>query len=214
MSNRTHRVSSGPAATAFFKALLTAILPAAVLLAAACHSPAGAGSLWSDESINLFSNHKAMHIGDIVTVIIVESSSASNQSQTKLTKETTNDLTGSGAGQLDFIKLFSASMDYSKEHQGKGQTTLNGSMNARLTAEIIEIRPNGNLVVEGSRMVQVNEDVDEITLRGVIRPEDIAADNTVMSTFLSEAQISYTGSGPNKNAGRQGLISRILDLLF
>lgn len=191
-------------------------LAAALLIVAAGGpaGPAGAGSLWSDESVNLFSNHKAMHVGDIVTVIIVENSSASNQSQTKLSKETNSGLSGSGAGELDFIKLFSASMDYSKEHQGKGQTSLTGSMKAQLTAEVMEIRPNGNLVIEGSRLVQINDDVDEITLRGVIRSEDIAADNTVLSTFLSEAQIAYTGSGPNKNAGRQGLIGRILDLIF
>lgn len=179
-------------------------------LAATCE----AESMWDDESVNLFSNHKARQVGDIVTVIIVEDASASSQSQTKLTKESKSDLTGTGSGQLDFIRLFGASMDYSKEHQGKGQTTQSGKMKARITAEIIEIRPNGNLVVEGSRLVKINEDVDEITLRGVIRPADIAADNTVLSTYLSEAQIAYTGSGPNKNTGRQGLIARILDLIF
>ncbi len=188
-------------------------LSTAVLLigsAATCE----AESMWDDESVNLFSNHKARQVGDIVTVIIVEDASASSQSQSKLTKETSSDFSGTGSGQLDFIRLFGAKMDYSKEHQGKGQTTQSGKMNARITAEIVEIRPNGNLVVEGSRMVKINEDVDEITLRGVIRPADIAADNTVLSTYLSEAAIAYTGSGPNKNAGRQGLIARILDLIF
>lgn len=183
-------------------------------LAAALAAPAGAASLWSDESVHFFSNHKAMHVGDIVTVIIVEQSSASNKSELKLTKETSNQLEGSGLNKLDFIPLMSGGIDYQKEHQGKGETTLNGRLNARVTAEVMEIRPNGNLVIEGSRSVLINDDEDRISVRGVLRPEDIAADNTVLSTYLSEAQISYTGDGPNDNATRQGLITRILDLLF
>jgi len=67
-------------------------------------------------------------------------------------------------------------------------------MSARVTAEVKEIRPNGNLVIEGSRSVLINDDEDRISVRGVLRPEDIAADNTVLSTYLSEAQISYTGT--------------------
>ncbi len=175
---------------------------------------AAATSLWVEEAESFFANRKAMHIGDIVTVIIVEDASASNKSEMKLSKETSNQLDGKGAGKLDFIPLMSGGIDYQKEHQGKGETKLNGRMNARVTAEVIEVRPNGNLVVEGSRIVQINEDEDRILVRGVIRPDDIAADNTVLSTYLSEAQISYTGSGPNKNAARQGLVARLLDLLF
>jgi len=177
-------------------------------------SEISANSLWSDQSINLFSNNKAMKIGDIVTVIIVEDASASNQSQMKLTKDSSTDLSGSGSGKLDFIPLFGGSMDYKKDHQGKGQTSLSGQMKARVTAEVVEIRPNGNLVIEGTRAVEINEDTDEIKLRGVIRPEDIASDNTILSTYLSDAQLSYSGTGPGKQAGRQGIIARLLDLVF
>ncbi len=177
-------------------------------------SPARAESLWNRSSTHFFSNHKAMHVGDIVTVIIVEDASASNQNQTKLTKETATDLSTTASGKLDFLPILGGKIDYKKEHQGKGQTTMNGKMNARITATIVEIRPNGNLVIEGSRQVQINEDTDEIKIRGVIRPEDIAADNTILSTYLSEGQVSYTGSGPGKNTGQQGLIARLMDLLF
>ncbi len=189
---------------------MTAICVLMVFLAGS----ARADSLWSEMSINLFSNHKAMHVGDILTVIIVEDASASNQTQVKLTKESKTDLAGQGSGKLDFIPLLGGKMTYKKEHQGKGQTTLSGKMNARLTVTVVEIRPNGNLVIEGSRKVRINEDVDEITVQGVIRPEDIAADNTVLSTYISEGQIGYAGSGPGKHAGRQGIILRFLDLIF
>jgi flagellar L-ring protein precursor FlgH len=172
------------------------------------------GSLWDEASVPLFANRKATAIGDVVTVIIVEEASASNQTQMKLTKENSVDMSGEGSGKLDFIPLFGGQFDYTKEHQGKGQTSLSGRMSARVTAMVVEILPNGNLVIEGSRNVRINEDTDQITLRGVVRPEDIRADNTVLSTYLADAQISYTGSGPSKNAGKQGIIARLLDLLF
>jgi len=192
---------------------------AGVLLIGCIVAFAGTGrvegeSLWNDSSLNLFSNNKAMKVGDIVTVIIVEDASASNQNQMKLTKETKKSLDGSGSGTLDFIPLMGGKLDYKKEHQGKGQTSVSGKIDARVTAEVVEIRATGNLVIEGSRTVRINDDEDVITVRGVLRPQDIAADNTVLSTYLSEAQIGYTGSGPGKNAAKQGIIARILDLIF
>ncbi len=185
-----------------------------VLLGSLIAPSASANSLWNSRSINIFSNNKAMKIGDIVTVIIVENSSASTNSQNKLTKDSSTDLSGVGSGKLDFIPLFGGKMSYTKDQQGKGQTTLSGNMTARVTAEVIEIRPNGNLVIEGSRSVEINEETDEIKLHGVIRPQDIASDNTILSTYLSEAQLSYAGTGPGKQAGRQGIVARLLDLVF
>jgi flagellar L-ring protein FlgH len=172
------------------------------------------GSLWRDSSALLFAQRKATQIGDLVTVVIVEDASASNKSQLQLTKQTKTDLSGEGSGKLSFLPIFGGTLDYSKEQQGKGQTTLSGQMSARVTAEVIEILPDGNYLIEGSRSVKINDDLDRITVRGVVRPEDIRADNSVLSTFLAQAQIAYVGSGPGKNAARQGLISRILDLLF
>lgn len=190
------------------------LVAAVLLLLCSVSGPVAAKSLWNAESINLFSNNKAMRIGDIVTVIIVEDASASSQTQMKLTKANEISANGTASGALDFIPLFTGKIDYSKDQQGKGQTSMGGQMSAQVTAEVVEIRPNGNLVIEGSRQVEINEDTDQITIRGIIRPEDIASDNTILSTYLSDAQVSYTGTGPSKNAARQGLIARLLDLVF
>ncbi len=173
-----------------------------------------AESLWREGSVNLFSNYKAMKVGDIVTVIIAEDATASSQTQMKSNKKNETTLAGKGVGALDFIPLFGLDGEYEKKFDGKGQTSVAGRMNARVTATVIEIRPSGNLVIEGSRTVQINNDTDVITVRGILRPQDIASDNTVLSTFLSEAQIGYTGSGPSKNTAKQGLLARFLDLFF
>ncbi len=172
------------------------------------------GSLWRDTSALFFAQRKASQIGDLVTVIIVEDASATNKSQLQVSKVNKTDLSGEGSGKLSFLPIFGGTLDYNKNQQGKGQTTLSGQMTARVTAEVIEILPDGNYMIEGSRSVKINDDLDRITVRGVVRPEDIRADNSVLSTYLAQAQIAYVGSGPGKNAARQGLISRILDLLF
>jgi flagellar L-ring protein FlgH len=172
------------------------------------------GSLWRDSSALLFAQRKASQLGDLITVIIVEDASATNKSQLQVSKQSKTDLSGEGSGKLSFLPIFGGTLDYTKDQQGKGQTTLSGQMSARVTAEVIEILPDGNYLIEGSRSVKINDDLDRITVRGVVRPEDIRADNSVLSTYLAQAQIAYVGSGPGKNAARQGLISRILDLLF
>ena len=97
---------------------------------------------------------------------------------------------------------------------GTGQTSLSGQLSTKITAKVIEIRPNGHLVIEGSRLISVNGDDDRITLHGVARPEDIQADNTILSTYLAEAQISYNGKGPAKDAAHRGFLLRVLSWLF
>lgn len=215
-----HRASrGGPRASALALLLCGVLLGAAGqgIEASAGSGPEGAGSegsLWSEQGTLFFQQRKAMQIGDLVTVIIVEESSARNASEMKVSKESGAELGGQGSGKLDFIPLFGGQYDYKKEHQGKGETSLSGQMSARVTAEVREVLPDGNYVIEGSRSVKINDDLDRITVRGVVRPEDITAGNTVLSTYLAQAQIAYVGSGPGKNAARQGIIARILDLLF
>ena len=172
-------------------------------------------SLWNDEGGNRYSNRKAMHVGDLITVLVVESSQGTNTAMLKTSKESkVNAAGGKGTGALGFLPLFGANTDVKDELNGTGQTSLSGQLSTKITAKVIEIRPNGHLVIEGSRLVSVNGDDDRITLHGVARPEDILADNTIISTYLAEAQISYNGKGPVKNAARRGLLLRVLSWFF
>jgi flagellar L-ring protein FlgH len=172
-------------------------------------------SLWSDEGGNRYSNRKAMHVGDIITVMVTESSQGTNRSSLKTKKESKiNAEGGPGAGTLGFLPAFSAKTGIKDELDGSGQTSLSGQLNTKISAEIIEIRPNGHLVIEGSRLISVNGDDDRITLHGVARPEDIRADNTIYSVYLAEARISYNGKGPVKGAAHRGLLLRIVSWFF
>jgi len=187
------------------------------LLAAAGPSAAqGTGaSLWDDAAGNRYANRKAVRIGDLITVLVIESSEGSNRSSLKTKKESTIDANGGpGRGPLGFLPIFNAKTSVKDEMDGSGATSVSGQLTAKITVQVIEVRPNGNLVIEGSRLVNVNGDEDRITLHGVVRPEDIRADNTVLSTYLSEARIAYQGKGPTKSAARRGVLLRIVSWFF
>jgi flagellar L-ring protein FlgH len=180
-------------------------LLAGLLLPAVCFSativPAG-GSLFAD--------HSAHAVGDIVTVLIVESSTASKATLTKT--NTTAQHSGSSVDKLDFFGMWG--LDADNKSVGEGSTARRGDLQARITVEITDVAENGLLSVEGTRSVKVNGEEEQIMLRGTLRPEDIQADNSVYSTFLSNASIEYTGEGVLASAERPGFVTRFFNWLF
>jgi flagellar L-ring protein FlgH len=188
----------------------------------ASRSPAN-GSLWAESgrSLNeMFINAKARRIGDIVTIRIVESSTASNKASTD-----TDRTTGMNVGLTSFFKLednfpstksffnpFSpVQSEYESEFKGSGTTVRSGALEAYMSARIVQILPNGNFFIEGNREVRVNNENQVITLTGVVRPRDISGDNVIQSTYIADARISYSGSGIVNDQQRPGWLMRILD---
>lgn len=192
---------------AAFAATLALLAPAAA---------AAAGSLWQEAEENsmssgLFSEVKGHKIGDILTVLIIENSTATHKATTQ-TKKSNNLSVKAGTGPLNFIPGMgnTASSDF----QGDGTTSQSGNLTAKVSAKIIRKLPNGNLVIEGKRTVRINEENQEITLTGTVRPTDIAADNTVLSSYLADASIRYKGNGVNNAANRRGVLKRVSDFVF
>ena len=185
-------------------------------LAACCFAgPAGADSLWKDADRSFFVDHRARDVGDLVTVLIVEQASGSNAASGQTSKENKFSTSGGpGAGLFKFLGAFSADAKSKNDFSGSGQASVANKLNARLTARVVQVDPAGNLVVQGSRLVAVNHDQEELTLTATVRPEDVRADNTVLSTYLADAAISYRGHGPNAAAQHQGLLSRVLNWIF
>jgi flagellar L-ring protein precursor FlgH len=146
------------------------------------------------EYISLYSDHKANRVGDIVTIIIAESSRASKSDATQTSKKS-----GSNGSLSDLFGLgklpLSVGVDGGSDYSGSGTTTRSGSMDAKISVSVKEILPNGNLVLEGTRNVNVNDDMQTITISGMVRPEDIAPDNTVLSIYMANAEIKYKGQG-------------------
>ncbi len=178
------------------------------------------GSLWSNGASSMFADHKARHVGDIVTVTISESSSATKEASTSTDRtssyqagipnffglETKDWVTETG---IDLSNIVNASG--SNSFEGEGKTVRKGDLTASLTTQVIERYPNGNFKIRGGKEVMVNNEVQVIYLTGIIRPVDITAANTVDSTKVLNARISYTGRGVVSDKQKAGWMTRVLD---
>jgi flagellar L-ring protein precursor FlgH len=183
------------------------------------------GSLWVDDGSlsEMFINPKAHRVGDIVTIKIVENSKATNKATTK-----TDRSTDTSVGLTEFFGLekrfpstsnffnpFSpVTSTYSNQFDGSGSTARSGALTAYMSARIVRLRPNGNLIIEGNREVRVNNENQIITLTGEVRPRDISPENIVQSTYIADARISYSGSGVLNDQQRPGWLARILDKIW
>lgn len=193
------------------------------------------GSLWQDSGplSNLFLDAKARGVGDVVTVRIEESSEATNQANTKagrgssleagidklfgLEKWWDKKLMGEGNDFLPKISPFgnpSVKGSLSSEFDGSGTTSRSGELIAFITCQVTDVLPNGNLRIVGSREVLVNHETQLIILSGVVRPRDIAQDNTIKSTFIAEAKIAYSGSGIIDDRQRPGWLANLLNNIW
>jgi len=183
---------------------------------------ASEGSLWRNHTTmaSLFSDIKARKVGDIVTISIVESSSATGNASTETSRDSS--LKGGVTTFLGYeeqlMKKFknfnSAEMfdaNLGNEFTGSGKTVRSGSLTASITAKIIEELPNGNFVLEGRREVVVNHETQYIVISGIVRPEDISRDNVVLSTFISDARIAYSGKGVVDDLQYPGWFTRLLN---
>ena len=160
---------------------------------------------------SLVTNLKALRIGDLITIIITESSSADASSKTKADNKSEHS-GGPGLGFLDFIKPWDLTVE--NKYKGDGNTQRSGNLRAEITARITEVLHNGDFRLEGTRMVNVNGEKTLIEITGVCRSKDIAPDNTIMSTYISDAQIAYNGSGLVNDAAEPGVVTKVLNWLF
>ena len=167
-------------------------------------------SLWTDKSESYFVKpNKRFYVGDLLTIIISEQSSATSRTGVS-GDEGSSVLVGPGAGMLtSLLPYIKGSMESS--YDGSSGTNKTGSLKAQLTVKIISIDENGNLIFEGSKEIKVNEDIQKLTFTGIVRPEDVRADNTVYSTFVADAKIEYLG---NDYGTKKGILGKILDWLF
>lgn len=171
------------------------------------------GSLWRDDAKNPFTDRKARCVGDVLTVLIIETASATTAAQTQSQKtESTN--VSAGVGPILSALIPNWTTGGTTQTQGQGTTTRSGRLSARLTVVVKQVLPNGNLVIEGTRFVQINKDIQKLVLTGIVRPDDIRSDNTVLSEFIAEATIRYDGKGPVSDRQRMGILFRLLSWLF
>jgi len=164
---------------------------------------------------SLFSDVKAHKVGDILTVLVFEDSRATQSVETKTDKSTSASTSGGpGIGPLDFIPLFGVDADNSSSFNGKGENSRKGQLRARMSVTVVEVRTNGDLVIQGSRAIGINGDRETLTLNGVVRQRDVTPGNTIDSYLIADAEIAYSGKGAGNTASRPGFFTRFLNWLF
>lgn len=164
---------------------------------------------------SLFTDTKALEVGDLLTVIIFEDAQASNE--TSLSSEESNEFAaegGPGIGPLNFIPLFGVDSKNENKYDGKGSNSRKGSIKARMTVEVIARRSNGDLAIYGTRVLEINSEKEVMALSGLVRRADINPNNTIYSYNIANAKITYTGKGPASEGSKPGVVTRLLNWIF
>ena len=178
-----------------------------------------AESLYSDRSYTgLVSDPRADRIGEALTVLVYEQATAATSADRE-TKESVgvsrgfDEMTGTD-GQRNTDAFGEWGADAHTKTEGRGSISRTGRLVASVSVTVIKVEPTGQLRVAGQQMIEFNEETQYITIEGMVRPEDISPDNTVISTRLADAKISYVGHGLLGRQQKPGLITRLLGWLF
>ena len=168
------------------------------------------------QSDNWFGRGRNFEVGDIVTVILDESTQAKRATTTAVSRTSKIDvlpdtaLTKPRSGILGSVKLDGMSTD----SQGAGAADQQASLTGSLAVSVVEVMGNGNLIVRGEKELSLSEGSEIIQIAGVIRPEDISPNNTVLSRRLAHSQISYRGSGDLAAAAKPGWATNIINRIW
>lgn len=161
----------------------------------------------------LYEGQRAHHVGDPLTIILVENTSASKSSSSKLDSSGAVGITPPSTGALSLFKPSDASASGTRGFNGKGTADQSNSLTGAISVTVVAVYPNGTMLVQGQKRVTLNRGDEFVQIKGIVRTADISADNSVPSTRVADARIAYTGKGDVARASRQGWFSRFFQIL-
>ncbi len=168
--------------------------------------------------VALFQDNKSRHVGDVLTVVLVEKTAASKSASTNTAKDTGVDIgtpTVFGAPvSLGGKDVLSASATSSNSFAGKGDSSQSNSLSGNISVTVAQVLPNGNLIVRGEKSLRLNQGKEFVQISGIVRPVDILSDNTVLSTQLADARIAYSGQGAVNDSNTMGWMARFFNSGF
>jgi flagellar L-ring protein FlgH len=188
----------------------------AVALATACALVHGQTLAADDQSLfdpvnykSLVAEEKAYRVGDVLTVIVQESATATSAADSRAQRKT------GIAGEVGSSKVgtHSVSGSFGTDNDGGGRTQRSGRLLATVTVRVTEVSANGDLIVRGEQLVSINGEDQSITLSGTVRPRDVGENNTVASSRIADARIAFNGEGFIADKSKPGWISRLFSLL-
>lgn len=178
---------------------------------------AAAASLWNDSSASPFVTQKPYKVGDVIMILIVETTSAVQKAGTDTQNQ--DSLSASFSHTIERLNPIIApsnSLQGGRQYayKGSGSTTRTSNVLATVAVTVSNVLPNGNLKIEGSHKVSVNDETQEISITGLLRPRDITGWNTVYSYQVADSQVSVKGAGAVGDSSSPGILSRVLNWLF
>jgi flagellar L-ring protein FlgH len=186
--------------------------------AAQAHSEDNNGSLFPTTYKNPLFDRTARNVGDILTVVVSEVASSNMGATTTATKKDSTAATSPliAALKIPLVRQVIGSLSGTADSSvsGAGTSTNTSQVSAKVSVIVKQVMPNGNLVIEGVRWVKVNREETNITFTGIVRRDDVRADNTVASENVAEARITNSSKGLVAERQRKGFITRLLDWLF
>lgn len=208
------------------------VVAALGFLAGGLPEASAGGSLWTPEALagegNLTARVKgrAFQVHEIVHVIVLVSAQSTTDEEVELEKNSTAKLSidqyiklVKGDALLPYLKGrkpgdLGLNLKSSKDFGGEGTAEREDTLRARLAAEIVEIKPNGNLVIEARSRITKSRETTMITLTGIVSPEDVTPENTIYSYDVADVDIRYESKGPVTDANRRGWAQKLLDKLW
>mgnify|MGYP003625885724 FL=1 len=171
------------------------------------------GSLFNANYVNnIYSDSKAHRVGDIISVILSESTQAQKNAKTEFKKAnsaTLNPITGLGGVAVNFNnKAIQLGYDQSSDFKGDSKANQGNSLSGNISVHVLRVLPNGNLMIRGEKWMSLNNGDEFIRLTGIVRSQDISSNNTVTSSKVANARIEYAGTGTFADVQEQGWLSK------
>lgn len=182
-------------------------------------APAAAQSLWTERAGSLLTDLRARRAGDILTVLIDEQSTAEKNAQTDLKRDSSfsSQLTPPNFDLPSSLKKFLLRLNTSgtgkSDYEGDAKTNRTDRATGIITVKVLRVLENGNLAIEGRRLVKVNEETQTLVVSGLVRPYDVTPDNTVASSRIADGEVRLEGTGAVSDRQKPGFIQRIFDFL-
>ena len=178
-------------------------------------APPTGGLFAPKRKLTLFADVRALEVGDIVSVVLMESTSSAKSADTAMDKGSSVDIANptivgapvewSTNGNSYNLNM---GLDSTSSFGGEASSTQNNSLLGSIAVQVSQVLPNGNLMIQGEKWIQINQGDEYIRLRGIIRPEDLSAANSIPSTLVADARISYGGTGPLEESNTPGWLTR------
>ncbi|MGY0633017.1 flagellar basal body L-ring protein FlgH [Luteimonas sp. A478] len=187
------------------------LAPIQAVVAVPVEANPGAIYRGGSSGMSLFSDRRARDVGDLLTIQLVESTTAQTTATTRVGKESSIEMGAPSLFGGAPLNALGASVSGSRDFDGNGRSAQSNRLQGSVTVSVVQRLPNGNLVVEGSKSLRLNQGNELVQVQGIVRPSDISPDNSVYSSRVADARIVYGGRGALAQSNAMGWLGRFFN---